>query len=235
MSKQKKKLPKEQTRSVCVLDQNTNMRVVEAYKELLFNIQFTLPGAKCRSILLTSANAMEGKTTTAANLSISLARNGAKVLLIDADLRKPRAHVLMKIRNTVGLSDAICGAKNLGECVFETSVPNLFFIPSGPLPPNPTELLNTKEMEQIIAYFHDRMDYIIFDTPPLNVVSDCLSLVNKVDGCILITKRGKTRFDDVAKALRKLELADAKVLGTVLNDDSIKNAQKYGYNYHYGA
>lgn len=235
MSNKKKQSQKDLARKAWVLDDNTDMRIVEAYKELLFNIQFTLPGARCRSILLTSANAMDGKTTTAVNLSISLARTGARVLLIDGDMRKPRAHVLLKLRNNVGLSDVICGSKELGECVFETGVSNLFFIPSGALPPNPTELLNTREMEKIIGYFRERMDYIIFDTPPLNVVSDALSLVNKVDGTILITKRSKTRYDEISKALRKLDLAGAKVLGTVLNDDNLKNTQKYGYSYHYGA
>jgi len=217
-----------------LIDKDTPFNIVESYKAMRTNIVFSLSTTDKKSFLVSSSNPGEGKSTTSVNIAIALAQADHKVLLIDADMRKPVQHKVFSKKNHAGLSSVIAGQKKATECIHKDVIPNLDLLSSGPKPPNPSELLASDKCAAMIAEFQDKYDYVVIDTPPVNVVSDAMGLSKSVAGMILVSRYGVTTFDAAEDAMQKLELADMHLLGFVLNGISAKEAGAYSnYKYKY--
>ncbi len=212
--------------------ESTDFRLVESYKALRTNLLFSLPAKEetnCRKILFTSAGPGEGKSTTTVNLAVSLSQTEVKVLLIDADLRKPTVHRYFGIQSRLGLSNLLSGMNSREECIHSVKdLPNLSVIPAGILPPNPSELLSSSAMGKLLSDFEKIYDYIIIDTPPVNVVTDALALVSRVDGVAFVTAYRKSTYPEISRAVASLRFANANILGVVLNGVVHENG-KYGF------
>ena len=222
---------KKEEQNDVLLDDNVPFSVVEAYKMIRTNMMFVLSDSENKRVVISSALPNEGKTITAINLAIAFSQTGKKVLLIDADLRRPTVYQRLKINNNKGLSSILVGFCSLREAVRNIS-PNFDVLTSGAIPPNPSELLGGNNMSLLLDGLKDYYDYIIIDTPPINMVSDALVLTPKTDGLVLITRQGKTTHDQFRKAIASIELANVKLLGAILNGDRSGNSD-YGYTYGY--
>lgn len=203
----------------------------EAYRKLRTNLEFAAIDAPIRTLLVTSAAPSEGKTVTAANLAIVFAQAGRRVLLVDADLRQPGVHEILDRPNTVGLT-ALLRVDNprYTDVVQKTDQENLDVLSTGPLPPNPAELLGSQRMKHVVGALQQTYELLIFDSPPLEVVTDAAVLSSFVDGTILVVAAGRSRREPVRRAHEALTKAGAKVLGVVLNGLS-KEAYP-GYQYY---
>lgn len=206
--------------------------ITEQYRTIRTNIQYASVDQAIRSIVVTSSGPMEGKSTTTANLAVVFAQQGKKTLLIDADLRKPTAHYTFQLPNTFGLTSVLTKQAELMDAVHMTDVENLFVLTSGPIPPNPAELLASVSMEYLLKEAYNLYDFILFDTPPVLTVTDAQVLANLADGSILVTSSGTTDRDGAIKAKEILTSAQAKLLGAVLNN---KKADKDTHYYYYYA
>ncbi|MDF2568389.1 MAG: capsular exopolysaccharide family protein [Oscillospiraceae bacterium] len=214
-----------------VINEKTLFQVKEAYKATRTNIMFSLIQPGCKTILFTSASPGEGKSTVCINTAITFAQTGAKVLVIDGDLRKPRVHRLLKENNMPGLTNLLGGFCELEYSIRESSIANLHFISAGSIPPNPAELLGSDKMKQYIEQLQEKYDYIFIDSPPINVVSDALTVSSYVSGVVLVCRQNYTTHEMLQKATESLEFVKAKVLGLVLNDSSNEKARKYSLKY----
>lgn len=205
--------------------------ISEQYRTIRTNIQYSSIDNEIHTIMVTSSGPGEGKSTSAANLAVVFAQLGRKVLLVDADLRKPTAHRTFGVNNLFGFTTVLTKQATLEKTVIETEEKNLFILTSGPVPPNPAELLSSKSMEQFIEAAQKLFDYIIFDTPPLLAVADPQIIANKVDGSIFVVSSGKTEIDLAKKSKELLENAQSKMLGVILNNKEMKSNDYY---YYYG-
>ncbi|MED4288141.1 CpsD/CapB family tyrosine-protein kinase [Priestia megaterium] len=205
--------------------------VAEQYRTIRTNIQFSDADQDIKSIVLTSTGPGEGKSTTASNLATVYAQQGLRVLLIDADLRKPTAHYTFRLENHVGLTNVLTKQSTLGQAVQATEVPGLSLLTSGPIPPNPAELLASNNMTELLKEMKEQFDMVIFDTPPVLAVADAQILANQVDGSILVVSSGKTDKEAAVKAKELLLKANAKVLGAVLNNRKMEEGSDYYYYY----
>ncbi|MEI2362893.1 CpsD/CapB family tyrosine-protein kinase [Priestia megaterium] len=206
--------------------------VAEQYRTIRTNIQFSGTDEEIKSLLLTSSGPSEGKSTTAANLATVYAQQGLNVLLIDGDLRKPTAHYTFRLENHTGLTNVLTRQSSLGQAVQSTEVPNLYVLTSGPIPPNPSELLASKQMGEVLGEMKERFDMVIFDTPPILAVADAQILANQVDASLLIVSSAKTEKDAALKAKDLLTQAKSKLLGAVLNNRKMNEGNYY---YYYGS
>lgn len=214
-----------------ILNSNSNFIVQEAYKALRTNIRFFERGDSCKKFCITSAAAGEGKSITLLNLAISIAEDGHKVLLIDADLRRPAVARLLVEKAAPGLSNLLAGQCRAEECVRKGLYNNLDIILSGDVPPNPSELLGNERMQQLIDQMSLQYDYILVDTPPVNVVSDTCVVASMLDGVLMLAREGSSRKDGVSQAVQKLQLTGARLLGFVLNGVAVEKNHSYGYYY----
>ncbi|MCF0230195.1 MAG: polysaccharide biosynthesis tyrosine autokinase, partial [Parasporobacterium sp.] len=227
---------------VYLLGPDSSFQVQEAYNNLRTNVQYSLPASKCHIIGITSAERNEGKSTTAINLATAFAQLGKKVVLIDGDLRLPTVAAKLGVRPTPGLSNYLIGESELKEIGRKGATDNLFIIPSGNVPPEPTWLLQSERMVQLLEQLKKNMDYIFIDLPPAVIVSDAKMMSNILDGYILAVHRGSTHFKVVDEMIHSLDMADAKILGFVLTHESngkskYYKSKKYGYykkGYGYG-
>ena len=192
--------------------------VSEAYRTLRTSIQFLGLDRDLKTILITSAGPNEGKSTTLANLAVTFAEAGRDVIAVDCDLRRPSLHTLFDVPNERGLTTAISDEIPLSEVLISTSVPHLRVLPSGIVPPNPSEILGSQRMDRVIAGLRDLADIVLFDAPPTIAVTDAAVLGVKVDGVLLVVSAGKTKRDHAVRAKGLLEKVNAKVLGVVLNN-----------------
>ncbi len=209
--------------------------ISEAFRSLRTNIQFAGVDKPIRTLLVTSPGLSEGKTTVAANLAIVLAQGGKKVLLLDADMRKPRIHRIMDLPNKLGLSEFFKHpTRDLRSAVQQWGDAYLDVVTSGKVPPNPAELLGSKRMSQILEMFKGKYDYVVIDSPPVGVVTDPTVLSARVDGTLLVVEPNKTKLGAAIAAMEQLRRAEANVIGVVFNNVSIKRAGYYtGYDSGY--
>lgn len=207
--------------------------VAEQFRTIRTNIQFSAVDKKIQSLVVTSAESSEGKSTVSSNLAVVWAKQNEKVLLIDADLRRPTAHRTFNLLNAAGLSSYLSNNAVYEEIIQETEVPNLSVISSGPVPPNPAELLNSRHINTLIERLEDEYDIIIFDAPPINTVTDAQLLASKADGVILVVPQGIAEKGSVTHAVEQLNKVHAKVLGTVMNRFKADKAPGY-YGGYYG-
>ncbi|MFV8826389.1 CpsD/CapB family tyrosine-protein kinase [Alkalihalobacterium sp. APHAB7] len=206
--------------------------IAEQYRTIRTNIEFASVDEKVKTILVTSTGPGEGKSTTAANLAVVMAQQGNKVLLMDSDLRKPTAHYTFGVPNIAGLTSLLTKQHTAEEALQVTKVENLFLLPSGPIPPNPAELLSSRGMTLFLEAVAKKFDIVIIDSPPLMAVTDAQILSNYTDGTILVVGSGKADREQAVKAKDMLVAAKAKILGVVLNGKEQKEGQNY---YYYGS
>ena len=202
----------------------------ESYRTLRTNIQYSSFDKEIRTIVVTSSEPGEGKSTVAGNLALSFAQSDKSTIIIDCDLRKPSLHKKFRISNMAGLSDILIGRKSLVEAVNQYNE-NMHIITSGKIPPNPAEMLGSKAMERLMAELKEIYDVIILDSAPLQAVTDAQILSTKCDGTILVVRAEKTKRDSVASAKELLDKVNANVLGVVLN---VTENRRGKYYYYYG-
>lgn len=218
-----------------LINNKTTFFVKEAYKDLRTNILFSLPDSKCKIIAVSSSVMSEGKSTTCANTAITFAEMGKKVLIIDTDMRRPRLHRLMKSTSTPGLSNLLLNLSTYDESVFATNYPNLDVIFAGEISPNPTELLSSARMKEILDEMSKHYEYIFVDTPAIAPIADAVIISKLVQGHIIVTRQGMTEKKILENCVSKMLFSNAKILGYVVNGvDLSKNSNsKYKYSYKY--
>lgn len=199
-----------------ITDKTFPFAAKEAYNSLRTNLLYALSPTNGKIVAVTSSNAGEGKSTVSINLALTMAAAKVKILLIDADLRRPSIHKKLKIDNSTGLSRFIVGFETMSDALKREVFPNLDVMTSGPVPPNPSELLGSENMRIFLQKASDYYDYIIIDTPPVNIVTDVAVMADCISGVLLVTSYGNTTFEDVKKANITLEKVNAKLLGMVV-------------------
>lgn len=214
-------------------NRRTVFQVMEAYKMIRTNLLFALATTGNRVVVFSSAEPSAGKSTLSANLAIVMAQTGARVVLVDADMRKPSQHRNFKKTRSMGLSKVLGGLNTLEECLYENVKPNVDLIPAGPTPPNPSELLGSVRMKEILEELQERYDYVFVDMPPLCVVADALVVAPNAAGVVLVARHNQTMYEEFAEALEKVETTGAKLLGVVLTDMKMGNGS-YGRYGRYG-
>ena len=221
------------------LHKNLEFTAIEQYKILRTNLDFTLPeDVKCPIIGVTSSMRGEGKSTTAVNLSYVLAEKGSPVLLIDGDLRIPSIAKKMRMDSSPGLTDLLMGHGAHMPDFRSALLENWFILPSGDIPPNPSELLGSRRMEYILNSLRESFDYIIIDLPPVNIVSDALSIASLITGMVVVVREDYTEKKELERCFRQLQLSNVNVLGCILNESkndggSYKKYRKHKYYKYY--
>ena len=213
-----------------IVEKKPKSIAAEAYRSLRTNIQYSSFDKKYQTLVVTSANPDEGKTTVAGNLALALAQGESKVLLVDCDMRRPSIHKTFKISNTYGISDLLVGNKKM-ESVAHKYNDNLTIVSAGKIPPNPAEMLGSKAMTEFLEEMKKHFDYIVLDTPPLQAVADAQILSTKVDGSLIVVRAGVTKKDAVHDAVSIINKVNGNIIGTVLNG---ADNSKDKYYYYYG-
>lgn len=225
-----------------IINEDTPFTVIEAFKATRTNLMFMLDSNSDKNaIVFTSYAPRDGKSTTCLNLAITFAQTGARILVIDADMRKPALHRYMKTQSKPGLSEVLAGISEDKPCIYKTDVENLFILPSGTIPPNPTELLLSKNMETLLENCSSLFDYIFIDTPPLGLVTDAAIVGAKTLGVINIVNCERSRSEDVESIRSTIEQAGINLIGCIINSVPMTSSSKkynirnsnYGYNYGY--
>ena len=209
--------------------------ISEAYRSLRTSIQYTRADTPLKTIVVTSPGPQEGKSTTVANLAITIAQMGTKTLLVDTDLRRPVLHSIFNLSRSKGISNFLVGKAGLEEIIFETDIDNLYVMPCGTLPPNPSELLGSKAMKHCITELKEQFDIILFDSPPIMAVTDAAVLSSDVDGVILVVKAGQTDRNAMLRSYEILSNIPNQILGALLNVVNVEGVygSYYYYYYHY--
>jgi len=206
--------------------------VAEAARAIRTNIIFMSPDRPFRRLLVTSAAPAEGKTTVACCVAVAMAQAGRKVALLDCDMRRPRIHRVFGFRNDVGVTTALVEQSTIEEVIRPTSVPNLSVVTTGPIPPNPAELLHSEAFERFLRALEQGFDSVVIDSPPVAPVTDAAVLSTKVDCTILVVRAFKTRKDVALRAVRALRGVGTTTIGTVLNAVDFQR-RDYGYQQYY--
>lgn len=201
--------------------------VSEQFRRLRTNLNFSSSQENLQSLIITSANAGEGKSIVAANLAIVYAQEGKKVLLIDGDMRNPTVHKTFRIKNDIGISNLLAEETIAEAAILKTTIKNLDLLCSGPVPPNPSELLSSEAMNQLMEKLKKAYDFVIFDSPPILSVVDGQIIANKCDGSIFIVDSGKTDKEHALKAKEALTSSGSKLLGVILNNYKQKPKKSY--------
>ncbi|WP_432662612.1 CpsD/CapB family tyrosine-protein kinase [Wukongibacter baidiensis] len=208
---------------------NSKSPIWEAYRVLRTNIEFSIFDRNIKVILITSAAPEEGKSTTVSNLAITMAQADKRILLIDADLRKPKLHNTFGLSNISGLTTSLVMNEKLEHVTKKNVVPGLDIITSGPKPPNPSEILASKAMKELIEQTRESYDKVLLDSPPIGMVTDPAVLSAIADGTILVIDSGKTHIENAQKAKNLLEKVNANILGVVLNKIPVSTKNYYNY------
>lgn len=207
--------------------------IAEQYRTIRTNIEFMAVDKEIQVILITSATQGEGKSTTSSNLAVTYAQQGKKVLIIDTDMRRPTVHYTFRVANGLGLSSLLTRQAEKEKAILPTKVDNLSILTAGPIPPNPAELLSSRAMEHLVSQLREEFDVIIFDAPPLLQVADSRITSKLTDGVVLVVGCTTSDRQRVLKAKEQLELAEAKILGVVLNRRELTDDSAYQYYYSY--
>ena len=210
----------------------------ESFRMIRTNLAFMSPESPLRSLVVTSAHPREGKTTVATNLAVSFAQFGRSVLLVDTDLRRPKIHKIFNLSKDTGISSLIVGQGTIEESIQKTKISGLDVLTSGPIPPNPSELLHSSAFGRLREQLLDRYDWVVFDSPPLSAVTDAAILGPQTNGVLLVVRAGQTTHDSILSVRRQLQGVSAEIVGCVLNDTDTKmngyRSGAYYYNYRYG-
>jgi capsular exopolysaccharide synthesis family protein len=205
----------------------------EGYRTLRSAILLSRAGEPPRATLVTSSINSEGKTVTTVNLAASLAQMDLRVLIIDADLRRPRCHRIFKMKNDIGLTEVLTGMSDPDSVIVETATPQLAFLKAGSHPPNPSELLGSQKMRETLNYLRSKYEFVVIDSPPIMLVSDALSLSTIVDGTLVVVNSAKTAKNFVRMTCSRLDFVGAKILGVALNMVDIAGPEYYYKDYYY--
>ena len=213
----------------CHVDNHSSF--AEAFKSLRTSFLMASPERAPRHVVITSCEALEGKSTVATNLAIALTQLGRRVVIVDADLRRPRVHKVLGVPNELGLSSFLSGNAEVSEILQEGNIPNLYVVTSGPLPPNPSELLASKALDAFLEKIDELgpFDHVFFDSPPLLQMADAVLLANRMDATILVTREGRTTHQALASGAKRLRQSRARILGAVLN----AVVERFGNYYYY--
>ncbi|WP_105031408.1 polysaccharide biosynthesis tyrosine autokinase [Arthrobacter ruber] len=204
----------------------------ESFRQIRTNLQFAHVSHKSRAVLVTSSLPGEGKSTTATNLAIAIAQGGQSVVLVDADLRRPRVDEYLGLERNAGLTTALIGRADIEDLLQPWGADELYILTAGQIPPNPSELLGSDAMKQLITRLEQKFDAVIIDAPPLLPVTDASVLAQQVGGVVVVVGSSKVRLPDLQKALGNLELVDADLLGIVINLLPSKGPDAYAYSYY---
>lgn len=211
---------------------NPRSPATEAYRAIRTNIQFASVVEDTKVILVTSTIPGEGKTATSCNLGVVTAAAGKKVLIIDADMRKPQVHQRFQVSNLFGLSSLLIRERTLEECIVPTETSGLYVLTSGPIPPNPAEILSSRTFADLVASLRNQFDTIIIDSPPVLSVSDTLNVARVSDGVLFVVDAQKTHRQHVKKAVHAVSQFDTRILGVVLNRVKQKKSEYNYYSYY---
>lgn len=220
-----------------LLNNKTPFTVKESYKAARTSMSFAVNNGAVKTIVLSSCEPDAGKSTTCANLAITMSKTNAKVLIVDADLRKPIMHKYFRVDNSKGLSGVLAGHYPVSECIYEVAN-NLYVMPAGVIPPNPSELIASGNMDRLIKDISRVYDYVFFDAPPAGVVTDAVILAPKTDGMLFIVRQNQSEYPEIYKVFDDVENAAGKVVGTIITD--VKDYNSFGtvkykaYDYKYG-
>lgn len=218
------------------MDSKMPFQVTEAYKTLRTNIVFALSTGENKTVVISSALPAEGKSITSAHLATAMAETEAKVVLLDADFRRPTQHQIFKCSNRKGLSGVLAGLEGLQDVIRTDIHAHLDIITSGAIPPNPSELLGSERMSAIMEELSKHYEYIFIDTPPINLVSDAVILSGKAAGVVLVTRHEQSTYNELTKAVSRLEFSGANILGLVVNavKEKARGYGRYGRYDRYG-
>lgn len=217
------------SRNLVTLTDSQSM-ISEQFRTIRANIKFSLPEKDLKTLLITSSTPGEGKSTSAANIAIVFAQDGKKVLLIDSDMRRPTLHYTFNLQKSIGLSNILLEQSYITNAIQETPIVGLDIVTSGATPPNPAELLSSKNMDNFLEEVRKKYDLIIFDAPPVLSVSDPQILGNICDGTLIIINSGVSDKRDLIQATNTLKSSKAKILGVIFNNYKIPKGKDY---YHY--
>ena len=210
-----------------------NSLVSEQFKTLRTNIQFSMVDKKLKSLVISSATPSAGKSTVAANLAVTFALQGNRVLIVDCDLRRPTLHRIFKLENDLGLTTLLTDPSgSVEDYLNDSEVTGLSILTGGPIPPNPAELLSSKRMQQLEKEMAEKFDLIIYDTPPLLSFTDAQILAGREDGTVFVIRHGIDTKEEVFKSSESLKIVNANVLGVVYNHVPVRS-KDHGY-YYYG-
>ena len=212
-----------------IVDKLPKSITAESYRSLRTNIQYSSIDKHVKTLVVTSSNAGEGKSTVAGNLAYTFFQGGKRVLIIDCDLRKPSLHRKFNVSNEVGLTDVLVGTSELNK-VMKKIDDNLYLLTTGTLPPNPAEIIGSNTMESFLEECKINFDYIILDTPPILPVTDSKLLAIKADATVLVVRSEISKSKHVSQAFKELEKVNANVIGTILNDVEMRSEKLY-YDY----
>jgi capsular exopolysaccharide synthesis family protein len=241
MKKSLKKYEKNELGARHVIGADTNFDTIETYKSIRTNIMFSLPNTEAgKLIAITSAAPSEGKTTCAINLAITFAQMGAKVVLLDCDLRKARVHRYLEIERQKGISDVLCGFIPLESAIRSGVRPNLDVLTAGEIPPNPAELLESAAFVKMLGELSSQYDYVFIDTPPVSVVTDSAIIMKQCSGVVVIVRQNVTAYDLLDITMKDIAKTGVKNLGVVMLNTDVTHKKygyykkgKYGYKYKY--
>lgn len=216
--------------------------ISEVFRALRTNLQFMSKSSNCQTILITSTVQSEGKSWTSANLATTFAQTGTKTLIIDADMRKPRQHRIFQISNVPGFSNYLSGINDMGrkqnidvfDCIKKTGIENLYLLPSGNIPPNPSELLMSDKTLKLLEEVKNNFDVVIFDGAPCLLVTDSTIISRIVDSTVLVTSYKYTKIDDLKEAKKRIKRVGGNIAGVILNRVEISN-KKYESKYYYAS
>lgn len=214
---------------------NATFEIVEAYKTLRANLLFSLASAEKKIVVVSGSEPSAGKSTTCSNLAVLMAQTSNSVLLIDADLRKPTLHRVFHVNRQEGLTKLLLNMGDFDSCIVKEVAPHMDLLTSGPIPPNPSELLGSVRMARLLNKFAEKYDYIFIDTPPINVVTDGLILSSRAAGTILVARQNVTTYDELQEAVEKIKNVNGNLLGVVINDYAHvagERQNRYYYKYY---
>ena len=214
-----------------ILREDSPFLLKEPYKLLRTNIIFSMPGTEARCLGVTSGSRGEGKSTSSVNLAIAFAQIGKKVVLLDCDLRLPTVASKLSVPGVPGLTDLLVGEAKW-EQVLRAGVEGVDVVPAGRIPVEPTGFLTSGEIEALLKKLKESYDYIILDLPPVTAVADAAILSRCIDGFVLVVRHGYARYREVSEMLRRLKMADARILGFLYNDAPVENKRYYDRRYY---